>query len=182
MHYDNFLQELKEHGLSEHIPNISESNASFLLKLIRKRKVNSLLEIGTANGYSSLQFAREIEKNTGSIDTIEFSQVAYEQAQKNIEALSMQHIIHQYYGDAREIIPLLVKNYDFIFIDGLKKASLDFFLLSWEKLTENGIIVIDDVVKFRHKMENLYTYLDEKTISYEVVMVDPDDGIMLIKK
>lgn len=94
----------------------------------------------------------------------------------------MQHIIQQYYGDAREIIPLLEKKYDFIFIDGLKKASLDFFLLSWKKLSSPGIIVIDDVVKFRHKMENLYSYLDEKTINYKVVMVDPDDGIMLIEK
>jgi predicted O-methyltransferase YrrM len=94
----------------------------------------------------------------------------------------MQHIIRQYYGDAREIIPLLEKKYDFIFIDGLKKASLDFFILSWDKLKIGGIIVIDDVVKFRHKMENLYTYLDEKTINYEIVMVDPDDGIMLIQK
>lgn len=94
----------------------------------------------------------------------------------------MQHVIHQYYGDAREIIPLLEKKYDFIFIDGLKKASLDFFLLSWERIATPGIIVIDDVVKFRHKMENLYTYLDKKTINYEIVMVDPDDGIMMIEK
>ena len=182
MDYDIFLKALKEHGLRENVPNISENNAHFLLNLIRERNVKYLLEIWTANGYSSLQFAREIKKNGWNIDTIEFSQVAYEEAQKNIETLSMHHVIYQYYGDAREIIPLLEKKYDFIFIDGLKKASLDFFLLSWDKLKTGGIIVIDDVVKFRHKMEDLYSYLDEKTINYEVVMVDPDDGIMLIQK
>lgn len=49
MDYDIFLKALKEHGLRENVPNISENNAHFLLNLIRERNVKYLLEIGTAN-------------------------------------------------------------------------------------------------------------------------------------
>jgi len=55
-------------------------------------------------------------------------------AQENIELSGLSHSITQYYGDAREIIPHLEQNYDMIFIDGLKKASLEFYLLVREKL------------------------------------------------
>jgi len=44
------------------------------------------------------------------------------------------------------------------------------------------MIVIDDVIKFRYKMENLYTYIDQEKLSYEIIKIDEDDGIMIIKK
>lgn len=177
-----FLEDLKKYGLAHDIPNISEKNAEFLKDILRKNQVVNMLEIGTANGYSTLQFAFELEKVGWCIDTIEFSQIAYEAAQDNFEKLGMEGTIHQYYWDAREILPLLEKSYDFIFIDGLKKASLEFFLLSWNKIKKGGIIVIDDVIKFRYKMENLYQYLEGNSIPYEINQIDPDDGIMILKK
>lgn len=42
--------------------------------------------------------------------------------------------------------------------------------------------MIDDVIKFRHKMENLYEYLGENNIVYEILQIDEDDGIMMIQK
>ena len=43
-------------------------------------------------------------------------------------------------------------------------------------------IVIDDVIKFRYKMESLYKYLESEKIDYKVIQIDSDDGIMIIKK
>lgn len=42
-------------------------------------------------------------------------------------------MITHYFGDAREILPLLSDRYDFVFIDGLKKESLNFLKLIWDK-------------------------------------------------
>ncbi len=67
-----------------------------------------------------------------------------------------------------------------IFIDGLKKASLRLYLLAKERLNPHGTIIIDDVIKFRHKMEDLYDYLERKNISYRIEQVDEDDGIMIL--
>jgi len=41
--------------------------------------------------------------------------------------------------------------------------------------------VIDDVIKFRYKMENLYAYLEQEKIDYEIQQIDADDGIMIIR-
>ena len=133
MDRSNFLKELKQYGQKNDIPNISEENALFLKKLIQENKTKKLLEIGSANGYSTIQFADTLEKMDGKITSIEFSQIAYEEAAENFEAAQVFHLITQYFGDAREILPLLDETYDFVFIDGLKKASLCFLKLVWDK-------------------------------------------------
>jgi predicted O-methyltransferase YrrM len=67
-----------------------------------------------------------------------------------------------------------------VFIDAMKREYLDYLLLSIPKLKKDAIIIIDDVEKFRDKMENLYTYLDENKIKYTIEKTDIDDSIMLI--
>lgn len=179
---DIFLKKLKKYGEKNDIPNISEKNAQFLRKLLQKNNTQHLLEIGSANGYSTINFACELEKTWGKITSIEFSQMAYEEAGENFEKAWVSHIITQYFWDAREIIPLLHETYDFVFIDGLKKESLRFLQLVWEQTLIWGTIVIDDVIKFRYKMEDLYEHLTTHKIPYEIVQIDEDDGIMIIKK
>lgn len=178
---NTFLKALKKYGEDNNIPNITERNAFYLSELMKERKVQSLLEIGTANGYSSIYFANTISPYGGKVTTIEFSQLAYEMAGENIEQSGLSEYIIQYYGDAREIIPHLTESYDMIFIDGLKKASLDFFLLTQKKLNAWGMIIIDDVIKFRYKMEDLYSYLEEHKIPYRLEIIDEDDGIMILE-
>ena len=177
----NFLESLKLYWEKNSIPNISKKNAEYLKTIIKDKNIKKILEIGTANGYSSIQFASILSEIWGKVTTIEFSQLAYEMAQENIEASWLWKYIKQYYGDAREIIPHLKKNYDMIFIDGLKKASLEFYLHAKKKLTPWGIIIIDDVIKFRHKMEDLYMYLEKNTIPYKIEQIDEDDGIMILE-
>ncbi len=178
----DFLKQLHIYWKENDIPNITHANEVFLRNLISSNNYTNILEIGSANGYSTICFADEVEKNNGRVTSIEFSQKAYEDAQDNFEKAWVSHIIEYYFGDAREIIPFLHNTYDFIFIDWLKKASLQFYLCVKDKLSSWGVIVIDDVIKFRHKMENFYEYLDENKIHYEILHIDDDDGIMLIKK
>lgn len=177
----DFLHALKAYGIENNIPNFSEENARYLRDLIQKIGAKNILEIGTANGYSSIHFADEMEKIWGKVTTIEFSERAYYMAQENFQAADVLHIITSYHWDAREIIPSLSEKYDFIFIDGLKKASLHFLKLCWEKAIPGGIIIIDDVIKFQEKMPDLYTYMPLSWIKYEILPIDGDDGIMQIE-
>ncbi len=62
----------------------------------------------------------------------------------------------------------------------MKREYLDYLLLSLPKLTEDAIIVIDDVEKFRDKMENLYSYLESNDITYRLEKTDIDDSIMIL--
>jgi hypothetical protein len=64
----------------------------------------------------------------------------------------------------------------------MKREYLDYLLLSLPKLTPNATIVVDDVEKFRDKMENLYEYHYTNSIPYRLEKTDIDDSIMIIEK
>ena len=186
MNLTTYLLELKKSWLERKIPNISENNAEFLKELIRGRKPKNLLEIGTANGYSTLQFASaflEWALPDWHITTLEYAENAYTEAQFHFEKTVMTEYITSLFGDAKSILPTLPGDYfDFVFIDAMKREYLDYLLLSLPKMTRDALIVIDDVEKFRPKMENLYAFLDEKNIPYRLEKTDPDDSIMIIER
>lgn len=118
----------------------------------------------------------------GVIETIDFSEKSFKDAKKNIETVDLQEIIKQYFGNALEILPNLEKTYDFIFIDGMKRRTKDFFELSYPLLSNGGIMIIDDVILFREKMENLYRFLQQENIIYNVIPIDVNDGVIMIIK
>lgn len=49
-------------------------------------------------------------------------------------------------------------------------------------MKDGGWMVVDDVVKFKDKMADFYELLESRAIPYEIVMTDPDDGVMVFKK
>ena len=141
-----------------------------------------MLEIWTANWFSAICFWIELEKSNWKLTSIEFSENSFKQAIKNIKEASLEETVTLINDNALDLIPKLKEKYDFVFIDGMKRRTKDFLELVWCKLTSPSIIVIDDVIKFKEKMVGLYEFLKEKNIDYEIIPIDKDDGIMLIKK
>ena len=182
MNIDIFLQNLKKHGIENEIPNISEVNAIFLRDLIKIKKAKNMLEIGTANWYSAINFALELNETQGKLTTIEFSKLSYDQALMNFEQAWVSNTIHAINGNALDIIPSLAETYDFVFIDGMKRRTKDFLELVRDKVESGWIIIIDDVIKFREKMIWFWEYLDDNKIKYNIIPIDIDDGIVMIVK
>lgn len=178
---ETYLKNLKKSGIDRKIPNISEENAGYIKNLIREKNVKHLLEIGTANGYSAIQFASVIDKGS-TITTIEFAWNAHIEAVEHFKNCKIKNI-HALWGDSKMILPSLQNEYfDFLYIDAMKREYLDYLLLALPKLTSNAIIVIDDVEKFANKMENLYKYLEEKLIPFRLEKTDIDDSIMILER
>jgi predicted O-methyltransferase YrrM len=175
------LRHLKEVGIEQHIPNITEENAEFLKNLIRKKNPKHLLEIGTANGYSTLHFATAISE-TSDITTLEKAWNMHNFAVENFKTCKIKNI-HALWCDANQAIPILADEFfDFVYIDAMKKEYLNYLLLALPKMTSDALIVIDDVEKFADKMVDFYTFLSEKSIPYTLEKTDTDDSIMLIQR
>lgn len=178
-----FLQKLREYGKQNTIPNISDCNAKLIRDLLFISKTKKMLEIGTANWFSAIHFACELEKLWWELVTIDFSEKSYLEAIDNFAQAGVEQIITPILGNALDEIPNLEDNsFDFVFIDGMMRRTVDFLQLSWPKIKMGWIIIIDDVIKFRHKMTGFYEYLEEADIAYNVLPIDEDDGIMMIIK
>lgn len=182
------LKELKKYGIDNQIPNISETLGIFLNILIKNKKIKSVLEIGTANGVSTIWMAEALKATKGKITTFEFSIPSRNDALKNFKIFKLDKYINSIFGDANEQIKdkkLKIKNrsFDLIFIDGQKNQTLKFFNTCKKLIKDDGIIIIDDVIKFKYKMTEFYKYIEkQKEFNYVILPIDIDDGIMFITK
>lgn len=186
-----FLEELKKFWIKENIPNLSEVNAKFLSFLIDISWAKNVLEIWCANWYSTIWIANTLEKNWWKLKTYDVSLPSFEDAKKNIKAVWLDQIVDFNFWNFLE---MEVKNekweeeiFDFIFIDARKKYSLDFLLKVRKNSKPWTIIFIDDVIKFRSKMENLYEYIDWDQDEFEhfVLPIHDEeilDWVMILKK
>ncbi len=176
-----YLRKLKASGLERRVPNISEQNAEYIKTLIREKNPKHLLEIGTANGYSTIQFASVLGE-WSDITTIEYAWNAHIEAVEHFKNCKL-HNIHSIWWDAKIVLPSLREKYfDLVYIDAMKKEYLHYLLLTLPKMTHDALIVIDDVEKFRDKMQDLYTWLEENHIPYQLEKTDIDDSIMIIER
>ncbi len=183
MNIEKFLIKLKKYWEENTIPNISNVNARFLRDLIKISWTKNMLEIWTANWFSTINFAVELKKVWWKIISIDFSEKSYLEAKNNVKECSLENEISLILGNALDEIPKLEDNYfDFVFIDWMMRRSKDFLELSLPKLKKWWIIIIDDVIKFKEKMIWLWEYLEKNNISYNTLPIDSDDWVMMIIK
>ena len=175
----NYLSSLKSKSLERKIPNISPEMGRYLHDMIRALTPNRVLEIGTANGYSTLWMASAL-REWAILTTIEQSLPAHEEALGYFHECWFDRSIDAKLGDALAVIPTLQDTFDLVFIDGYKRLTLDFFLSVLPRVRVGSVIIIDDVIKFRDKMESFFVFLQARNIPHTILPIDPDDGCMMI--
>ncbi|RKQ37867.1 O-methyltransferase [Oceanobacillus halophilus] len=144
---EDWVLELEEQAIKNNVPIMDTVGIHFVMQLVRIKQPKRILEVGTAIGYSALRML-EASPNT-SIVTIERDETRYQQAINNINKLEKTNQIEVIYGDALDILEKLQEenqNFDFIFIDAAKGQYRRFFDLCSPLLTNNGMILTDNVL------------------------------------
>jgi len=145
------IESLRKESLAKKVPIINRDVEDFIKFIIKMNKVKSILEIGTAVGYSAIVFD-QIMKD-GRITTIERYEKRYLQAVENIEKFNKEENIFVLFGSAEELIDSIKEKYDMIFIDAAKSHYKVYFDKS-RKVLKNGGIIISDNVLFRGRVAN----------------------------
>ncbi len=177
-----YIKKLRQYWIQNEVPNITDENARFLRDLIKIQKTQNMLEIGSANWFSAIQFWLELEKIWWELTTIEFSEPSQKQVLENIKAMWLENIITSIRGNALFEIPKINETFDFVFIDWMKRRTKDFFDLVYDKVKLNWIIVVDDVIKFKEKMWDFWEYLEKNKLEYSILPIDKDDWILFMVK
>ena len=139
------LRKIKEKALEEHIPIIMDETLAVMEPILKEKKPEKILEIGTAVGYSAICFSEYLSEK-GKIDTIEREEERVKEALENIKKVEVEEKIHILQGDAVEILPTLKEKYDVVFIDAAKGKYPFFLEQSLRLLKENGIIFADNIL------------------------------------
>jgi len=181
----NFLSELKKYGVINNIPNVTERGGRFLNMLVKISGSKQILEIGCANGYSTIWLAEAARRNCGRINSIDFSEPTLESAKENLVNAGLSEVVDFHFGNALELVPTISnpKKFDFVFVDGEKRSYWDFWNVIQNRLSDNAIIIFDDALSFPHKTDIFMKKIKNVLGFEQVVMpIDHDDGILLIHK
>ena len=188
------LKEIKQKALKDNIPIIMDDTLEVIGKILEEKKPNSILEIGTAVGYSAICFSKYLAEN-GIIDTIERDEERINEAKQNIKNMNLENVIHIFEGDAVEILPIFNKKYDIVFIDAAKGKYPFFLNEALRLLNNNGIIFADNILykgyvmsdynkhKQRTAVRNLREYIKEVTQNpnLETEILEVGDGLAISK-
>ena len=105
----------------------------------------TILEVGTYTGYATLCLAEGLAEN-GTIDTLDNEEELFDFQRKYFDKTIWANQITQHLGDALDIIPMLTKKYDLVFIDADKENYINYFHLIVPMMNKGGIILSDNVL------------------------------------
>lgn len=164
---------------------------SMISKLVNPKNI---LEIGTYTGYSALCLAEGMQSN-GVLHTIDVNEELVDFQRKYFDKSGYGKQIHQYLGDALEIIPKLDTTFDLVFIDADKENYSNYFNVIIDKLNNGGIIISDNVLWSGKVLETTFKKDDTSTpalIEYnallkkdkriETVVLPIRDGLTISRK
>ena len=140
-----WLNEIEKFALETQVPIIRRSMQSLLKFLLKFTKPKSILEVGTAIGFSALLMS-EYAPEDCHITTIEKYEKRIPIAKENFRKAGREDRITLLEGDATEILRELEGTYDVIFMDppyskGLERRVLE--VLSTKKFTTDTLIVVE---------------------------------------
>lgn len=188
------LEEIEAYAEKKRIPIMQKEGIEFLVNYIRTNHVKTVLEIGSAIGYSAIKMA--LTNQNVHVVTIERDEQRYKQALSNIKKLHLEDRIQIYLCDAFTFST--EQKFDLLFIDAAKAQYIPFFEKFKGNVKESGTIISDnlafhglvgkDVSKLSRNVRGLVKKLEKYILflkenqEYKTTFLTIGDGIGVTKK
>jgi predicted O-methyltransferase YrrM len=189
------LEQIKQKALNDQVPIMSDESIDYIIANLQKYQCKTILEVGTAVGFSALSIASSIPDV--KITTIERDQARYEVAIRNIEKLDLVHRINVVFADALEFA--CTEMVDAVIIDAAKAQNKTFFDRFFPFVKPRGIVIVDNIDFHGHnehvdllsdrrnlrqmvnKIRAFEDYVNNRN-DLEVERVSIGDGMMMIRR
>jgi len=135
------IKSMRKYADENNVPIMSDEGISYLTSFCIKNKIRSVLEIGTAIGYSTILMALTDEKMM--VTSIERDEKRYLEAIKNVKKAKLEDKIELIYNDALDV--RIEGQFDLIFIDAAKAQNIKFFEKFKRNLRPGGAIITDNM-------------------------------------
>ncbi|MEG0274028.1 MAG: O-methyltransferase [Longicatena sp.] len=191
---NNLIQEMEQYAVDNNVPIMMQDGLEFMCSFIHEHNIKSILEIGSAIGYSALRMVM-LDKDIRVV-TIERDKARYQKAKEYIERSKYATQITLLYGDALEAH--IEGEFDMLFIDAAKAQYIKFFERYEGNVKQHGYILSDNLqfhgfVEHRDrkmsrnlrqlvgKIERFVDYLKTRD-DYDTQFLEDGDGIGISRK
>ena len=150
-----WLNEIEKYALDTQVPIIRRSMQSLLKFLLTYTRPKSILEVGTAIGFSALLMS-EYAPADCHITTIEKYEKRIPIARENFRRAGRENQITLLEGDAADILKELQESYDLIFMDAAKGQYIHFLDDVLRLMKPGSVLVSDNVLQGGDIIESHY--------------------------
>ena len=147
------LDRIEADAVRDQVPVIRKGTQSVLRVLLEMKKPGTVLEIGTAVGFSAVFFCTWLDAH---VTTIEQYEKRIPIAEKNFLEAGVADRITFLKGSAEAILPDLQGPYDFIFMDAAKGQYMTFLPEIMRLLPKGGILAADNVLQEGELLESRF--------------------------
>jgi len=190
------LKELEEFARRENIPIIPHETVAFFRLFLQTMKPKSILEIGTAIGFSALLMAEQVPD--AKIMTIDRNEEMIGFARENFARFDQRKQITLLEGDAVDLLEHIEQRFDLIFMDSAKSKYIVFLPEVLKRLEVGGVVILDDIfqggdvardiMEVRRGQRTIYrglqrlfdATLDQPGLTASLIPLG--DGILMIRK
>ena len=158
---EDLYNNLEAYAKENYIPIIRKDSLEVLLEELDKHKPNTILEIGTAIGYSGTKMLEKLPN--AKLYTMEINPVSASIARETFKSAGVYDRVVLWEGDCLEIVRYLEDKFDFIFLDGPKSHYLEMLPYLIDALNDKGVIFADNVL-FHGMIEGTEDYHKKITI------------------
>ena len=144
-----FLNSLEEYAISTRVPIIRRPTQNLIRFLLAMNKPVSILEVGTAIGFSAILMA-QYSPDDAHITTIEKYEKRIPLARENFDKSGFADKITLIEGDAADVLYELQgkgETYDMIFMDAAKGQYMSFLEPIKKMMKEGSLLISDNVLQ-----------------------------------
>ena len=148
--------DLREYAKKNYVPIISESVRDFLIVLIKIKKPKTILELGTAIGYSSLIMSECIDNHITTMENVDRRII---EAKENFKKYDKKDKINLIEGDISNVLIDFVKEnkkFDFVFLDAAKGQYIKWLPYIKEVMNDGAILFSDNIFHNKDILESRY--------------------------
>jgi predicted O-methyltransferase YrrM len=150
--------------------NTTPGDAMMLRILVESRVAKRGVEVGVASGFGAINMGMGFERTGGHLYSLEINPRAVAEARRNLERVGLEKTVTVVEGDALKILPTLEGEFDFVFLDALKRDYLKYLKLIEPKLKPGAVVVADNVIVSEKQMPDFLNYI-QTSPNYDTVII-----------
>ncbi len=177
---EQFIKDFNRTGMDTTI-----GDAMMLRILVESARCKRGVEVGSYKGFGAINMGIGFERTGGHLYTLEIDPRRVKDCRENLQKVGLEKTVTCVEGDALKTLPALEGEFDFVFIDAVKRDYFKYLKLIEPKLKPGAVIVADNVIQSAGEMKDFLDYI-QNSPNYDTVIIrasmEKNDGMSISYK